>query len=309
MATGSSSRNHRVRIPTARIATGEMLGATRARGGADSWVLIYGAKTEDLTRRHVLAADRDTYDIGRSSQSQIIVDSSAASRRHARLHRIREQWWLKDLESLNGTYVNDRRIDRVRLAHGDRVQIGDFFFKHLAGDDVEAAYAEAIRSALVTDGLTQAANERAFRESLRSALARAEGANAETASLVMCDLDHFKSVNDTHGHPAGDRVLREFVRIVKSACRDDSVVVARVGGEEFALLVPGRGVDAAALVAERVRQAVEAHAFEAPKGELALTCSFGVTEMTKHDDEKRWFARADALLYEAKRAGRNRVCR
>jgi diguanylate cyclase (GGDEF)-like protein len=101
-------------------------------------------------------------------------------------------------------------------------------------------------------------------------------------------------------------VLREFVRIVRAACRDESILVARVGGEEFALLLPHRGIDDGVLVAERARKTVEQHRFE---GELKLTCSFGVTELSPHDDEKLWFARADALLYDAKRAGRNQVAR
>ncbi len=286
------------------MVTREMLGATKGTSDADSWVLIHGPVAEHVTRRFVLSIDRDSFTIGRSTQSQIVVDSGAASRQHARLSRVPGGWWIQDLGSLNGTYVNDVRVERGTIAHGDRVQIGDVFFKHLSGSDVEASFAEAIRAALVTDGLTQAANERAFREALREVLVR--DAAPEGDALVIADLDHFKSVNDTHGHPAGDRVLREFVRIVRAAC-GDSLFVARIGGEEFALLMRGVPVETARSTAERARVAVESHAFAIPTGTLALTASFGVTMRRRDDDDGRWFARADAFLYEAKRAGRNRV--
>ena len=111
------------------MVTREMLGATKGTSDADSWVLIHGPVAEHVTRRFVLSIDRDSFTIGRSTQSQIVVDSGAASRQHARLSRVPGGWWIQDLGSLNGTYVNDVRVERGTIAHGDRVQIGDVFFK------------------------------------------------------------------------------------------------------------------------------------------------------------------------------------
>ncbi len=303
-------RSPRLRTRTARVLTREMVGASQPTGTAstDSLVVIYGPKPADITRRYVLDRTRPAYEVGRSGHTDIVVDSTCASRHHARFERDERGWAVRDLGSTNGTWVNDARVsDRHILAHGDRVQVGEVIFKHLSGDDVEAAFAEAIRVALITDGLTQASNERAFRDALNDAVRRGH-AQGIPVSLVMVDIDHFKAVNDTHGHSAGDRVLREFVRVIRGEC-DARVHVARVGGEEFALMLPGATAAEAMALAERARAAVEAHAFGAPSGTLRITASFGVAQLgAGREDGTALFAHADAMLYEAKRGGRNRVC-
>jgi two-component system, cell cycle response regulator len=286
------------RVHTARVPTREMLQATKAAPSAtaDSLVVIYAPSPGDVTRRFVLDRKREGYDIGRASACDITVESAAASRQHARVERVEQGWAVRDVGSTNGTWVNDTRVERRQLlSHGDRIQVGEVILKHLSGDDVEAAFAEAIRLALVTDGLTQAANDRAFREALHLAVLRGHE-QGTPVSLVIADLDHFKAVNDKHGHSAGDRVLREFVRVVRGVC-DPQVQIARVGGEEFGLLlVPGTRLEALAL-AERARAAVEAHAFSTPSGTLAVTASFGVAQLAgPTEDGTALFARADGQL-------------
>ena len=296
----------RERIRTARVATQEMVGALTPPCGADSLVVVYAVNVSDITRRFVLDAACPSYLVGRSTECEIVFDSIAASRKHARVDRRENAWWVVDLGSMNGTYVNDARVHVRKLSHGDRIQIGDTIVKHLTGDDVDAAYAEAVRVALVTDGLTQVTNDRTFRVQLAEAADRARSSGT-ALSLAIADLDHFKAVNDEFGHPAGDRVLREFARIVREQMPVD-VLVARVGGEEFALLAPGRTAEQTTELAERARAAVAAHSFTTPKGELTVTASFGVASFTSTEgDTTALFERADRQLYAAKRCGRNRV--
>jgi diguanylate cyclase (GGDEF)-like protein len=134
----------------------------------------------------------------------------------------------------------------------------------------------------------------------------------EPFACVMCDLDRFKTVNDTYGHQAGDEVLKQFAQILKHEARSVDRV-GRLGGEEFLLLLPGAGVDAAGLFAERVRKQVEAHTFSVNGGETSIrrTASFGVSAWphSRIGTTEVLLRRADEALYVAKETGRNRVVR
>lgn len=193
-----------------------------------------------------------------------------------------------------------RILDTAEREFSDRdCQLLEGFAK-LVVDQVEL-WSEASR-----DMLTGAMTRRAFSDALRktfAARARARG----KASLVMFDLDHFKRINDTHGHAAGDAVLKTVARTVLRELRvEDSF--GRVGGEEFAVLVANADATTAADVAERIRRAIE-RATIPGWPQIKVTSSFGVAEATDMLlDCEDWSDRADASLYEAKSSGRNRVC-
>ena len=159
---------------------------------------------------------------------------------------------------------------------------------------------EQVRLA-TTDSLTGMLNRRAFFEKGEEICARA--AAGRTFSAIMLDIDHFKKINDEHGHDAGDEAIRRVAREIAGNTR----VAGRLGGEEFAILLEGLDLSAAVKAAESLRVDVAALRFETKTRTIGLTCSFGVSEWTQGDSIDRLLKRADLALYEAKHSGRNRV--
>jgi diguanylate cyclase (GGDEF)-like protein len=173
-------------------------------------------------------------------------------------------------------------------------------------DAAEVALAE-VQLLATTDALTGLPNRRAFMRRLEDELARARRFDAAPAALLMIDLDHFKLINDEHGHGAGDAVLTEFGRLLASELRQiDSA--GRIGGEEFGVLLPGTDLPSAAVFAERIRQRVAGAVVQHQSLILNVTISVGVTEIRERDARpEETLARADRALYMAKRNGRNRI--
>jgi diguanylate cyclase (GGDEF)-like protein len=187
------------------------------------------------------------------------------------------------------------------------VKVGPTIFKYLSGQDVEAQYHEEIYRMTIIDGLTQAHVKRYLLEALEKEIIRARRHTREL-SFIMFDIDHFKKINDFHGHLAGDHVLKELARIVQARIRRDEVF-ARYGGEEFAIILPETALEGARLLAEGLREKVEASKFTFQNEEISVTISIGVAQL--EDGEKTGtdlIKDADVKLYEAKRGGRNKVC-
>ncbi|MCC6214847.1 MAG: GGDEF domain-containing protein, partial [Polyangiaceae bacterium] len=207
--------------------------------------------------------------------------------------------------STNGTYVNHVRIQRTALRDGDRIGIGKCMLKYLASGNLEAAYHEELQRLVNHDGLTGVKNKRWFDEELPSALDRA-AADAAPFALALFDLDHFKRVNDSHGHPAGDAVLRRVAEVVQLAL-PHGTTLARVGGEEFAVLLPDHTLRDAFGVAGALRERVAATRIVFEKIHIPVTLSLGVAEHAEQEPAAELYARADSKLYDAKHGGRNRV--
>ncbi|RKH37064.1 GGDEF domain-containing protein [Corallococcus sicarius] len=266
-------------------------------------VVIYGldlGRKFDLTREETL--------IGRSSKADIQIDQEAVSRNHARITNTTKGVRIEDLGSTNGTFVNDDVAQGGRsLQNGDLVKIGRTIFKFIAGGNIEAAYHDEIYRLTTMDGLTQIYNRRYFDEQLDREVSRSRRYE-RTLSLVMLDLDHFKEVNDTFGHLAGDSVLKQLASTVRTRIRREDVF-ARYGGEEFALLLPEISLGGARQLAEKVRKLVERQRFEFDKQVIPVTLSLGVATLAPHHRESTELVRAaDERLFEAKTEGRNRVC-
>lgn len=273
-------------------------------GGAACLIICAAVDPLQVGRRHELTDGAVT--IGRSADSTILVDSETVSRSHARIERRGHGVFLSDCGSVNGTYVGDEPVAEHELRSGDLIKVGPCILKYLAAGDIEAAFHEEIYRLTITDGLTGIANRRAFEDTIQAEVRRALR-YARPLSLVMFDLDHFKKVNDTYGHMAGDYVLKTVATVVRSRIRDDDAF-ARYGGEEFALLLPETPKATAAQLAETIRASVANTQFIFEDRVIPVTVSMGVADVvpelrTPHQLVKA----ADARLYEAKRGGRNRV--
>jgi diguanylate cyclase (GGDEF)-like protein len=243
--------------------------------------------------------------LGRDPACTVRLPADDVSRRHARIAADGGGHLLVDLRSRNGTWVNGRAVERHRLRAGDRVRVGAFVARYVAEGDPEGTELSALAAASRRDPLTGLANRRAFEEELAREVARAVRAGAPLA-VVALDVDRFKAVNDRHGHAAGDAVLRELAARACAGVRAGDLA-ARIGGEEFALLLPGAALPDALELAERVRAAIAAASVDVGGTPLAVTVSLGCAALAPGEPPAALLARADARLYEAKRDGRNRV--
>jgi two-component system cell cycle response regulator len=243
--------------------------------------------------------------LGRDADCDLVLEADDVSRRHARLRPEGDLHVIEDLDSTNGTFVGDARVGSRALHPGDLVRLGSVVLKYLAGDGLEALYHAELRRLAVEDPLTGLANKGAFAAALEREVARARR-HARPLALALLDVDHFKAVNDRHGHLAGDQVLRELARAVAPLVRAEELF-ARVGGDELALLLPDVTLERAAIFAEKVRARVEASACDFGGTHIAVTVSAGVAALAPGEDPEALVARADQRLYDAKRCGRNRV--
>ncbi|MER2565675.1 MAG: GGDEF domain-containing protein [Myxococcaceae bacterium] len=275
----------------------------RAFARSSALVVIYG---EELGRKFDL--DEGKLSIGRSSKSDIQIDHDSVSRQHVRITVTEGQAQIEDVGSTNGTFLNDESLDgKVQLRNNDLIKVGRTVFKFIAHNNIEAAYHDEIYRLTTVDGLTQVNNRRSFDETIEREISRCRR-YGRTLSMVLIDVDHFKRINDTFGHLAGDAVLKEVASAIKKRIRKEDLL-ARYGGEEFAVLTPEVDHKGALAMAEKVRKVVEKHEFSFDDEIIPVTISCGVSTLGKKSDSAEALVqRADEKLYEAKEAGRNQVC-
>jgi diguanylate cyclase (GGDEF)-like protein len=281
----------------------EIASGTKPKRPGDACVIvIYGP---ELGKRMELGSA--PFEIGRSAGNDLFLDQESISRHHARITFDGTAFWIQDLGSTNGTYVNDEPVREQRLSDGDQMQVGRSILKFMTGENIEAHYHEEIYRLMTVDGLTQAYNRRYFNEALEREVNRAKRYE-RALSLIAFDIDHFKNVNDTHGHLVGDNLLRMIAAAVKPRLRREDMF-ARTGGEEFAVLLPEIPVEGARITAEKIRRIVEATPLRHEQQLIACTVSLGVVGLWAWDIAAEDFYKgADERLYEAKQGGRNRVC-
>lgn len=245
--------------------------------------------------------------IGRKKEAEIWIEDGSVSRHHAEIFILGNDFILHDSGSKNGTYCNDEKITEKILQEGDILRVGDVVLKFLGPNSIEQGYHSKISDQAQRDGLTGLFNKQMFQTSLERILARCSDLH-EPLSLLMLDIDHFKRINDTWGHPAGDYVLKEFAGLTARQIRPTDFL-ARWGGEEFALILPHTRVKEGEIVAERIRNQSAAHRFVFDGHSFPVTVSIGLTEWTDTlETPAALLARADKALYQAKQNGRNRVC-
>jgi two-component system cell cycle response regulator len=251
----------------------------------------------------------DTTIIGRGPKVAVRLNDEGVSREHCQLVREGEKIVLEDLGSTNGTFCNGIRVDRRELADGDKIMVGSTtILKFTYHDYLDEVFQRQMYESALRDGLTKVFNKKYFTDYLEKEFAYAARHNSPLA-LIFLDLDFFKRINDTHGHPAGDFVLSELSQLMATLVRTEDVL-ARFGGEEFTVLCRGTDLGGAKIVAERLRKTVEAHTFSFGSKTIPVTISLGIAAIPDGgiNDHSAFLAASDKALYEAKRTGRNRVC-
>src|SRR6478609_11384350 len=208
---------------------------------------------EDMGRRYELGLTEIS--IGRADTCTICVNTDQVSRKHATVQAILGKYYLVDLRSTNGTFVNEQKVERAKLLDGDQIRVGKTVLKYTESH-IEQRYYEHAFNLASMDALTGVFNKRYFDETFGKEVVRAWQSKAPL-SLILFDIDFFKRINDTYGHPAGDAVLKNVASAVSSQLREGDALY-RVGGEEFALVLTATPRDQGAQVAEAVRGLIAA---------------------------------------------------
>jgi len=252
--------------------------------------------------------DQQSLIIGRDEAADLVLESDQVSRSHCKV-RINERGLVEveDLESTNGTFIDDAVISKSYLSPSCRLQLGPYVIKLEYANIEEIREEEMLRMAATTDPLTGIANRKWFEEQVEKLL-NCQSKPKRFVALVMADIDHFKQINDKYGHPTGDAVIQGVAQIFDTQKRRQDIL-ARYGGEEFILCLPDCSIDDAVLFCDRVRDRIENTLFRFGKESLRATISLGVISKNKEStfDLKELISSADEALYQSKSTGRNKV--
>ena len=279
-------------------------GETQARGPTTAFlVTLAGLRVGEMFR-----ISRQLTVIGRSEEADLRLLDEGVSRRHAALVRCGDRILLKDLESANGTYRNGVRVwDPVFLEDGDKITMGGTtILKFTFQDALDERFTRQLYESAVKDGLTGLYNRRYLDDRLEAEAMYALRHRAPL-TLMIVDIDHFKRVNDEHGHRVGDATLREVAQRLSSTLHGEDVI-ARYGGEEFAILCRGTDRERGRKLAERLRLVLAPELALTEDVSLKVTISIGIAVVPGPGvgDARELVRAADEALYEAKRQGRDR---
>jgi two-component system cell cycle response regulator len=257
----------------------------------------------------IMPLPREVNVLGRDPDVEVPIEDDSISRRHARISLRDGNYEIEDLGSTNGSYVAGGLVSgRIRLLDGVRVQLGHTIFRFGLQDEVEQAASKRIYEMSVRDGLTGVYNRRYFDDRLASEFAFA-ARHQTPLCVILADIDHFKQINDTHGHNCGDAVLKRIALELQASVRTEDLM-ARFGGEEFVMLTRGIDVDGGRAFAERVRGVVQRAVITWDGTRIPVTTSLGVAHTQSgatYGKAELLVEAADTALYAAKRGGRNRV--
>jgi diguanylate cyclase (GGDEF)-like protein len=246
--------------------------------------------------------------IGRAVDADFQISDRSISRRHCRIFHEDARYWIADLDSTNHTWLNDEVIERAPLRDGDLVRISQTVLKFVDEGNIEAGYHSELHESTIRDPLTGLYNRRHAMAVLEKEAARAQRDTSYKLALVILDLDFFKQINDEHGHLAGDGILKQLTELAAERVRG-SDTLARIGGEEFALILPDTTAEEAWQLAESIRETIDGKIFRIGEEEKPITLSAGVaTWQPEMESISELLRAADRQLYQAKSSGRNRVC-
>ena len=257
----------------------------------------------------ILTVEKGEAVLGRSAEADLRIPDPSLSRLHARFEREGESLWVVDLDSRNGTAVDGSRIsDRRKLENGEHVTVGNVILRFAVQDSQSLKLSRDLYEAAVRDRLTGMHNRGYFEDRLAAEFSFVRR-HSSPLSVLMIDLDHFKKVNDTHGHAIGDAVLKAAASKITEGLRAEDVA-ARYGGEEFIVLARGTAHDGARVLAQRLRTRIGLAKVLTLNGIVNVTASIGVAVMQGEGSYKtsaELVAAADEALYAAKRNGRDQV--
>jgi len=245
--------------------------------------------------------------LGRTNNTDITISDAKISRNHGVLILHSDKIVLEDLNSTNGCFVNDIKVQCQSIESTARIRLGNTLMKIEYKNANEVKAELNLHQAANTDALTNISNRRAFMIRAQEEVSFCIRNKTELA-VVMCDVDHFKQTNDTFGHPAGDKVLKDLANILLSEMRQEDLL-ARFGGEEFIMLLRNTDFESIKLWAERVRQKIDQFSFIFENITIPTTLSIGVITVKgeKTISLEMLIKKADENLYQAKNKGRNRV--
>ncbi|MFO0599352.1 MAG: GGDEF domain-containing protein [Myxococcaceae bacterium] len=268
-------------------------------------LLVVGGPRTSLGRVYRI---QDELLLGRAGEADAWLDEEGVSRKHARVARTDGGVMIVDLASRNGTWVNGQRVTTHQLKEGDLVQIGaSHILRFVYQDRLDENAHRTLVDNAIRDSLTGAYNRGYFLDQLRKDVSSAIR-HKQHLSLAMIDLDHFKQINDLHGHAMGDLVLRHFSRTAITLIRSEDTF-GRIGGEEFALILRQCAPEEALRVTERLRERTEQLDLMHADQRVPITVSIGVTSLPPGltTGDVQLLEVADRALYAAKHGGRNKV--
>ncbi len=275
----------------------------KAHAAAARLIVIQG----DVLGRNIELADRAVM-IGRGASCDFLIQHASVSRQHCKIWNEDGRFYIADLGSTNQTVLNGARVQHAELQDEDRITVGEIELKFLAPHNIESSYHQALYEMANIDSLTQLPNRRIFRDALDQAI---EVANqtSQALTLIFVDLDHFKKVNDEIGHLSGDEVLKLVASVLRESLHS-GYSAGRIGGEEFAIMLPNADLKIALIYAEKLRAGIEAIRDGLPDGVQGITTSIGIArwQSVRMKSSADLMRAADAQLMRAKTEGRNRVC-
>lgn len=291
------------------IVTGDTIGSQfrKANSAPPSLVVLIGP-TALIGKQFFL--EKKEYIIGRTPECDIYVDDRSVSRNHLKIVVEPSGVVLMDLGSANKTVVKETQLQPnlpFQLQNNDQIKCGNVIFKYYEKGNFEAYANQAILEKSMKDALTGAYSKAALLDKGPEVMRRAQTQN-ESLTILVFDIDHFKSVNDKYGHPGGDYVLKELGRLIINKVVRSEDFFARYGGEEFVLILLNSDKVIGLEVAERLRANVQSHIFNFNGTLIPITISVGVAERQAGEpDWEHLFKRGDDALYKSKQSGRNRV--
>jgi two-component system cell cycle response regulator len=310
------------KIPdTARLNTDEMTvierrktakGKKKKKTKPNIMLTVIQGNETDFGKTYGFTQDRIL--IGREQKKESTVVNIAfndlkISKVHCEIKAIKnddlEQIVIKDLGSTNGTYVNGEMIRKRILNPGDKISVGETILRFGYNDEIEEEYHSRLFTFAATDALTGLYNRRYILNELEKQHKIAKR-NELMFSLVIIDIDDFKQVNDTFGHPAGDEFLKKFAFVITHSLREQDIP-GRVGGEEFLIILPETDIDGAFHLANRIRKRIQETELIYNGNTIKTTISAGVSQYDFNTDSQTLFRFADHALYKAKQSGKNMV--